>query len=122
MPYKEWAEKQRAKCREWLADNAEYRREKKREWEAKNPESRVATQRKTKLGISREEQEALFASQNAQCAICGDEIDFVKSHLDHCHATGKVRGFLCHWCNHILGNAKDDPARLEAAIIYLHSY
>jgi hypothetical protein len=65
---------------------------------------------------------ALFASQNEQCAICGDEITFVKSHLDHCHKTGKVRGFLCHWCNHIIGNAKDDPVRLEAAILYLNEF
>ena len=118
----EWAEKQREKVRQYYKDRPEYRREQKKKFGKENPESVVATKRKGKLGISRTDQEALFASQNAQCAICGDEITFVKGHLDHCHKTGKVRGFLCHWCNHIIGNAKDDPARLESAIRYLDGH
>ncbi len=115
----EWAEKQRAKVRKYYKDRPEYRREQKRKFAKNNPESVVATKRKGRLGISRADQEALFASQNAQCAICDKEITFVKSHLDHCHTTGKVRGFLCQWCNYILGNAKDDLKILQRAIEYL---
>jgi hypothetical protein len=40
-------------------------------------------------------------------------------HIDHNHATGEVRGYLCRHCNHMIGNAMDDPARLEKAIKYL---
>lgn len=118
----EWAEKRRERVRQYHRDNHETLHPKKVQWAKENPESVLATKRKGKLGISRADQEALFASQNAQCAICGDEITFVKGHLDHCHKTGKVRGFLCHWCNHIIGNAKDETVRLEAAILYLRQW
>jgi uncharacterized OB-fold protein len=40
-------------------------------------------------------------------------------HIDHDHETGVVRGYLCRYCNHMIGNAMDDPARLNQAIKYL---
>lgn len=118
----EWAEERREKVRKYYAARPDYRRKQKRKFAENNPASVIATRRKTKLGISREEQEAIFASQNGLCAICECEIDFVKGHLDHCHETMKVRGFLCRWCNHIIGNAKDDPAKLSRAIEYLEQH
>ncbi len=71
-------------------------------------------------GISPEDYDALFASQGERCAICGGDDHRAKGwHLDHDHATGKVRGILCGPCNLMLGNANDDPARLLAAAEYL---
>lgn len=77
--------------------------------------------RRRLYGISGEEFAALLASQNGRCAICGTDAPGGKGafHVDHCHDTGRVRGLLCHHCNLMLGNAKDDPARLAAAIRYL---
>ena len=50
------------------------------------------------------------------CEICneGDTIVF-----DHCHTTGKFRGWICKRCNVTLGKVQDDPALLEKMALYL---
>jgi hypothetical protein len=65
---------------------------------------------------------AMLESQSGGCAICGRKDSGAKNrqmHLDHCHKTGKNRGILCHSCNVGLGNFKDDPDKLLAAVAYL---
>jgi hypothetical protein len=52
------------------------------------------------------------------CAICGDVGSLC---VDHCHRTGKVRGFLCGRCNPALGGFRDDPALLREAALYIES-
>lgn len=51
-----------------------------------------------------------------RCGICGAAADL---HLDHDHASGEFRGWLCPACNTGLGSFGDDPSRLESAIRYL---
>lgn len=66
-----------------------------------------------------------IASQPEVCGICDQTEDVVKHgraqrlSVDHDHATGALRGLLCHRCNAGLGMFKDDPMRLRAAVEYL---
>lgn len=53
------------------------------------------------FGITPEQYGALFEAQNGCCAICRSS--GVKLGVDHCHATGAVRGLLCLSCNAHLG-------------------
>lgn len=50
------------------------------------------------------------------CAICGAEENIV---VDHCHATGSVRGALCATCNTALGLFRDNPESMRRAAAYL---
>jgi Recombination endonuclease VII len=43
----------------------------------------------------------LLAAAGGRCAICQESTP--KLILDHCHITGRLRGFLCHRCNVTLG-------------------
>lgn len=63
----------------------------------------------------------LLDSQAGGCAVCGTVLTFdaPDTHIDHCHATGRVRGLLCRGCNVGLGCFEDDPIKLQAAIRYL---
>ena len=51
-----------------------------------------------------------------RCAICGSED---KLRLDHCHATGFIRGVLCNSCNLALGLLGDGLGQLRKAVKYL---
>lgn len=103
------------------------------EWAARpeNREKRLATQQRyrdrhrraiqdkdlrKRYGITLEQYEAMFEAQRGRCAICQRD---KKLHVDHCHATGKVRGLLCSQCNKGLGHFEDSLARLRAAEVYL---
>ena len=66
--------------------------------------------------------EAMLAQQNGVCAICETRPDDRPLCVDHDHATGEVRGLLCHSCNVGLGNYKDDPRRTRRATAYLKAW
>ncbi len=42
--------------------------------------------------------------------------------LDHCHASGKFRAYICWHCNIGLGHFKDNPKALRAAARYLDQH
>lgn len=58
----------------------------------------------------------MLAEQDGRCKICGQ---LKKLNVDHDHATGEVRGLLCHGCNVGIGFFRDSPELLRSAIDYL---
>jgi hypothetical protein len=54
---------------------------------------------RTLYNISVEEYEQILDYQGGGCAICGRPPKTIRLSVDHDHATGAVRGLLCHQCN-----------------------
>ncbi len=142
------ARKSRENSRRFHENNPEYAKTWSRAWREANPEKKAAVNKRyterhpervkaqkkkyqkrmvreirnskyvRQYGITLTEYEARLKSQNGVCAICGGT-DKTNLAIDHCHATGNVRGLLCHQCNRALGGFKDDPSILANAIKYL---
>jgi hypothetical protein len=81
---------------------------------------------KASYGITLEEYQNKLKLQEHTCAICNDKFDINKGKyafsLDHDHATGKIRDFLCSSCNLALGGFRDDIKILKSAIMYLEGH
>lgn len=75
-----------------------------------------------RYGITLVEYERLSVSQGGVCAICKQAAEGYELHLDHCHATGRVRGLLCACCNTALGKFRDDVTILRAAADYIEQH
>lgn len=69
-----------------------------------------------RYGITVEHFERMFAEQGGLCAICREA---PAEHVDHDHATGRVRALLCFNCNGALGQFRDRPELMLAAYAYL---
>jgi len=69
-----------------------------------------------RYGITAAEADVMLEEQGGLCAICKAA---PAVHVDHDHATGRVRALLCFNCNGGLGQFKDDPAVLRAAAEYV---
>ena len=110
-----------ARVQRWRESNREHDARYQRQY-ASRPERKRAMRdlyyRRT-FGISADDFDARLEAQGGGCAICGERPARVASlHLDHCHATGAVRGILCLSCNQGLGKFRDDPELLDAAARY----
>lgn len=100
--------------KEHLERRREIARESARRRRAKDPVSCRQIARKSdlrrKYGITPEQYDAILATQGGCCAlfeICGSTKPGGKGiwQVDHDHATGRIRGLLCHTCNsHRVGN------------------
>ena len=91
------------------------------DWREKNPEKFLAWQKAYRL-----KKKMAFATRPMPevCEICarppsGTSRASSTLHLDHDHATGKFRGWLCQKCNMILGQIEDNVAWLESLSRYL---
>ena len=76
-------------------------------------------------GLVEEDLQNLLDKQRGCCDICYTSLinpDSISTYnIDHCHATGKVRGLLCSRCNIVLGKVGDDDDILLSMIDYLRS-
>ena len=101
--------------------------ERSRLYKLNNPEKYRSSVRnatlKAKYGIGLVEFAELLAKQGGACALCGATDPGVSwgrnLHVDHDHATGRIRGLLCQPCNTSLGKFKEDPALLRKAANYI---
>lgn len=85
-----------------------------------------------KYGMTPDDFRRMLVDQGGVCAIC-EKPESVKQNtrgpnrtgeprslsIDHCHATGVVRGLLCHRCNFGIGYFNDNPSIASAAMAYL---
>lgn len=114
----------------------ECERERNRQRRQENHEHHALKDRKRTLrrfyGMTLEDYDDMLAAQGGGCAGCGASRSTLKLpkgqsdrgargrlHIDHCHATGIVRGILCNGCNAALGQVKDNPATLRVLADYL---
>jgi hypothetical protein len=98
-------------------------------WRTVNKQRRHEINRKSRLkrhNLCHADYLVMLDQQGGCCKICGSTDPGSTQGrkrrylcVDHCHATGRVRGLLCSKCNTGLGSFGDDTARLQAAIEYL---
>lgn len=64
----------------------------------------------------------LADAQDFKCPVCTDTLSMDRNtHIDHDHATGKVRGLLCASCNTAIGHLQDSKDNMARAIQYLNT-
>jgi hypothetical protein len=119
----EFRKQKRETQRAWREKNRERDRDTRRAWQAANRDKGRASYLRYQYGIEPEDYDAMLSKQNGACAICAVElVKGSKTHIDHCHTTGKVRGLLCTKCNMGIGHFNDDPAVLRAAAGYVEAH
>jgi len=73
---------------------------------AEHREKLWARKIRREFGLTQEEYERMLKVQAGVCILCGkDGVETGRKRLaiDHCHATGLIRGLLCGLCNRQLG-------------------
>lgn len=100
----------------------------RRKWRLKNPELQSAIARRgylTKVGADMRgvELSDLIPPLGCACEICGTTKARAKNHnawnRDHCHASGRLRGWLCLGCNSVLERLHPESPLYPAAQEYL---
>lgn len=87
-------------------------------WHLANPGKARQYWLKAQYDITTQQWDSMVLEQEGRCRICELPADLV---VDHCHATKRVRGLLCHNCNVAIGHLRHDPLLLERARLYVGS-
>jgi hypothetical protein len=121
-------EKKREYQRAYRAANPEKARERMRAWRAANRERARGYSRAYRVANREKHLEQHRARKGLPiptrpepdtCEMCGGPPGKTSMNLDHCHATGVFRGWLCHSCNRGLGALGDTREALQRAAAYL---
>ena len=106
----EQRKKANARNKKWKDKNREKVLEYKKKHYLENKDKYITIERdrqyKKRYGISLEDYDRMYASQDGKCAICFSEVAGKHGQffaVDHCHQSLKVRGLLCIKCNSRLG-------------------
>jgi len=125
VPYKNRERGLRQKRRDYRKNREKYLGQKRDYYRANKDRIKPsvrANQYRRRYGLTAEAVRVLFDTQ-VDCPICTKPLRHEdrrrQPHIDHDHATGKVRGLLCFQCNVGLGNFGEDTLRLQRAIEYL---
>ena len=118
--YKDNAEKIKAASSKWSKANREKRRVVANRWAAANAKEQMAVYRLRKYGVTQEEFDHQLEKQRGLCAICQKHMK--RPCQDHDHISGKNRNLLCHACNLLLGNSRENKEILASAIQYLQKH
>lgn len=71
-------------------------------------------------GVTPADLASMIEAQANRCKICQTTFTRTRDrHVDHDHATGRVRGLLCRLCNLGIGALRENPDTLKRAIRYL---
>lgn len=116
---RQWNKENRDKVRAARRKYWEKNKEKHREWGMKYlNENRTEVLARGKINRQKRREEKAGRPQSAECEICGR---VCITRYDHCHVTGKFRGWLCHQCNVVLGLVKENSLVLKQMIRYLEA-
>ncbi len=93
-------------------------------YRANNKDKIRAKRLRYMYGITPDQYNKMLHSQGNKCGICNIDESNIKTayklfYVDHDHATNRIRGLLCNYCNSMLGFAKDNAENLLAGINYL---
>lgn len=80
---------------------------------------RINKHRERILGVSPEQYTEMHKAQKGRCGLCKKQLRsrrYKQFSVDHCRATGRIRGLLCQLCNRGLGFFSDDVELLQRAI------
>lgn len=100
----------------------EYNRGRVKAWASTGDNVRAKNLR-ARYRLAHTKYDAMYASQDGKCAICGLEMDEGRRlAVDHDHETGEIRGIIHLRCNLALGLFKDSPDICRKAAEYLEKY
>lgn len=113
-------ERKRSYSRKYYREHREYFLKYVRIWQKANPDKFRKALRKY-AGLPEPTRE-----MPKFCECCGGSANGSSAHtgtlhLDHCHTTGRFRGWLCSGCNTAIGTLGDNLEGLMKAVAYLQA-